>query len=222
MKGAVLVTGGAKRIGRAICDALRARGWTVLVHSRDASNPLCAELSGPTATADLFRRAAEAAPDLRAVVNNASVFSTARDLPPDECARLLRINAAAPAELTELLARRMRETGCRGAVVNLLDARVLGADDALLTPYGRSKAALRDATFRYARTEAPFVRVNAVAPGPVLVPADPSCAEPGGAVLLDRRPSPEDVARAVAFLLEAEALTGQVLAVDAGQSLLRG
>lgn len=221
MKGAVLVTGGAKRIGRAVCDVLRARGWTVLVHSRDAANPLRAELSESGAAESLFRRALDAAPDLRAIVNNASSFSTAPELPPAESARLQRVNAAAPIELTSLLARRMRETGRRGAVVNLLDVRVLGSDDVCLTPYGRSKAVLRDATRRQAREEAPFVRVNAVAPGPVLAPAEPSCAEPGGAVLLDRRPSPEDVAQAVAFLLEAESLTGQILAVDAGQSLLR-
>ncbi len=221
MKGAVLVTGGAKRIGKAVCDALRARGWTVLVHSRDAANPLRAELSDPAAAADLFRRAVEAAPDLCAVVNNASAFSIAPALPPDEAARLMRVNAGAPVELAILLARRMRATGRRGAVVNMLDTRVLGAADASPTPYGRSKAALRDATLRLARAEAPFLRVNAVAPGPVLLPADPSCSEPGGAVLLDRRPAPEDVAEAVAFLLGAGSLTGQILAVDAGQSLLR-
>ena len=225
MKGAVLVTGGAKRIGRAVCDELRARGWTVLVHSRDASNPLRADFSAPGAAEELFAAACRAAPGLCAVVNSASEFSLAADLPPGGAARLLRVNAEVPARLAELLAARLRAAGGSGAVVNLLDARVLHApplrEAASATPYERSKIALRDATREQARALAPVLRVNAVAPGPVLPPADPSCAEPGGGILLARRPSPGDVARAVAFLLEAEAVTGQVLAVDSGQSLLR-
>ena len=223
MQGAVLVTGGAKRIGRAICDALRARGWTVLVQSRAAACPLRAELSAPGAAEDLFARACAAAPDLCAVVNNASEFSLAADPGAEVSDRLMRVNAAVPVRLAELLHARLRAEGRAGAVVNLLDTRVLDAPPAALrTPYARSKAALRDATRAQARALAPVLRVNAVAPGPVLLPADPACGEPGGEILLGRRPTPEDVARAVAFLLESESLTGQVLAVDAGQSLLRG
>ena len=221
MKGAVLVTGGAKRIGLAICDALRARGWTVLVHSRDPANPLCADLAEPGGADRLFDRAVAAAPDLCAVVGNASEFSLAADPPPAVADRLMRVNAAAPVRLAELLHARLRAQGRAGAVVNLLDTRVLGASAASLrTPYARAKAALRDATLDQARALAPVLRVNAVAPGPVLLPANPACAEPGGAILLARRPSPADVAASVAFLLESEFLTGQILAVDAGQSLL--
>ena len=64
------------------------------------------------------------------------------------------------------------------------------------------------------------LRENAVAPGPVLVPTGTANRETGGEVLLDHRPTPEDVAEAVAFLLEAKSVTGQVLAVDSGQSIL--
>jgi len=223
MKGAVLVTGGAKRIGKAVCDELRARGWTVLVHSREPANPLCADFADdPCAPWSLMDRAFAAAPDLCAVVNNASVFSLARELPQAEEARLMRVNAEAPRHLAEILHDRLRREGRRGAVVNLLDTRVLGASrEPLRTPYARSKAALHDATREQARRLAPVLRVNGVAPGPVLLPADPACGEPGGAVLLDRRPAPADVAQAVAFLLGEASLTGQVLAVDSGQSLLR-
>ena len=65
------------------------------------------------------------------------------------------------------------------------------------------------------------IRVNGVAPGPVLPPTDPANREKGGDILLPRRPTPSDVASAVAFLLGADAVTGQVLAVDSGQSLAR-
>ena len=61
--------------------------------------------------------------------------------------------------------------------------------------------------------------MNAVAPGPVLAPVDAANSEKGGRVLLDHRPSPEDVAEAVVYLLEARSVTGQILAVDSGQSL---
>ena len=219
MAGSVLVTGGAKRIGKAICEALRARGWNVLVHSRDASNPLCADFDDPEAPARLFLKACELAPDLCAVVNNASAFSTAKDLSPDEAARLMRVNAEAPEKLAKFLGVRMMEHApYSGGVVHLLDNRILSEPDSP-TPYEASKIALRKTMTPMAARFGFCLRVNAVAPGPVLVPSDAANAEKGGQVLLDHRPSPEDVAEAVAYLLEARSVTGQVLAVDSGQSL---
>ncbi len=218
-KGSVLVTGGAKRIGAVLCDALRAHGWDVLVHARDARNPLAVDFAAPDAADILFERACAQAPDLRAIVNNAAAFATARELPPADAARLMRVNAEVPIRLTELLHERLKARGGRGEVVNLLDVRVLRAAH---TPYERSKRALLDATREQAIACAPHLRVNAVAPGPVLVPADAANSEPGGAVLLDHRPTPQDVADAVVHLLEAPSVTGQILAVDSGQSLLAG
>ncbi len=215
--GSVLVTGGAKRIGAALCEALRARGWNVLVHSRDERNPLCVDFGAPDAAEVLFERSCAQARDLRAIVNNASEFSTARDLPPADADRLMRVNAGVPTRLTKLLNDRLKARGERGAVVNLLDVRVLRA---AMTPYERSKRVLLDATRAQAVSCAPQLRVNAVAPGPVLVPAAATNSEPGGAVLLDHRPTPQDVAAAVAYLLEAPSVTGQILSVDSGQSLL--
>ncbi len=220
MKGGVLVTGGTKRIGKAICAVLRARGWNVLVHSRDAANPLAADFADPAAPARLFAQACAAAPDLRALVNNAALFSTARTLAPGEAARLMRVNAEAPDALTRLLGARLAREGRTGAVVDLLDARIL-APPAAPTPYEASKLALGASMRAAARRFGASLRVNAVAPGPVLAPADAANREKGGAVLLGHRPAPEDVAEAVAFLLEARSVTGQVLAVDAGQALLR-
>lgn len=219
MKGSVLVTGGAKRIGKAICDALRVRGWNVLVHSRDASNPLFSDFSDRQAPERLFATTCSLAPDLCAVVNNASEFSVRGDLPEEASARLMQVNDEAPVRLTELLAEHLARQGLEGSVVNLLDVRVFGGRSCM-TPYERSKRALLESTIRQARVLAPALRVNAVAPGPVLAPADSANSEKGGGILLSRRPNPEDVANAVAFLLESPAVTGQILAVDAGQSLL--
>ncbi len=220
MRGSVLVTGGAKRIGEAIATMLAARGWNVLVHSRDASNPLCADFSDPLGPARLFQRACDLAPDLCAIVNNAAVFSPAATLPEAEAARMMRINAEAPQKLSTLLGLRLMEHApWKGAVVDLLDSRILLPKEKP-TPYEASKLALRSSLVKTAGLFASCLRVNAVAPGPVLVPEAPENREKGGEVLLDHRPTPEDVAAAVAFLLEAESVTGQVLAVDAGQSLL--
>ena len=216
----VLVTGGGRRIGRTICAALQARGWNVLVHTRDAADPLGVDLAADGAAERLFAAAVSAAPGLCAIVNNAAAFATARELPADAAARLLRVNAEVPCALTELLARHLAGTGRYGSVVNLLDTRVLGGRTAV-TPYEVSKRTLLDATREQARRLAPGVRVNGVAPGPVLAPEGAADREKGGEILLARRPTSADVAAAVAYFLEAESVTGQVLAVDAGQSLMR-
>ena len=219
MKGSVLVTGGARRIGLAICEELSARGWNVLSHSRDPENPLASDFAKSDAAADrLFAAALEAAPDLCAIVNNAAVFSKAAELLPDEAKALWSVNVAVPVRLTELLAAHLAEHHATGSVVNLLDCRILG-DFREDNPYAESKVALARATVEQARRLAPTLRVNGVAPGPVLPPTDPANREKGGDILLPRRPTPPDVASAVAFLLEADAVTGQVLAVDSGQSL---
>ena len=219
MSGSVLVTGGARRIGLAICEELSARGWNVLSHSRDPQNPLASDFARCDTSADrLFAAALEVAPDLCAVVNNASVFSTAAELPPDEAKALWAVNVTAPVRLTELLAAHLAERHATGSAVNLLDCRILGGCRPG-NPYAESKAALARATVEQARRLAPTLRVNGVAPGPVLPPTDAACREKGGDILLARRPAPSDVAKAVAFLLEADAVTGQVLAVDSGQSL---
>lgn len=213
MTGTVLVTGGARRLGKAIADTLRARGWNVLAASRTAPDAAFAvDLSEPDAAERLFR-AASFVPGLCAVVNNASVFSHDAELPPAEAARIRAVNVDAPRALTELLA-----VHGGGAVVNVLDCRALGTPATDDTPYLRSKRDLFSATREDARRLAGRVRVNAVAPGPVLPPE--ACHERAGATPLGRHPSPQEVADAVAYLLSAESTTGAVIPVDGGQSLV--
>lgn len=219
-RGCVLVTGGTKRIGKVICEVLRERGWCVLTHSRGPEGDLHADLAEPLGAAKLFQRACDEATGLCAIVNNAAEFSVAAELEPEAEARLMRVNAEAPEKLSTLLGMRLMEHApFKGAVVNLLDARILGLAEGR-TPYERSKVALRESMRKTAGLFGSCLRVNAVAPGPVMVPAAAENREPGGETLLDHRPSARDVAEAVAFLLEAESVTGQVLAVDSGQSLL--
>jgi NAD(P)-dependent dehydrogenase (short-subunit alcohol dehydrogenase family) len=150
------------------------------------------------------------APDLCAVVNNAALFR-------GEEAVLEAVNFTAPQKLTMLLAGR---EGVKCAVVNVLDSRTLeaGETSADASVYAGTKRKLLDYTRKSACLFADSLRVNAVAPGPVLPPE--GCHEPAGEMLLDRRPSPADVADAVAYLLEAQAVTGTVIPVDSGQHLL--
>ena len=209
-KGTVLVTGGVKRLGKVIAEALRADGWRVLVssHRVDAGADFVADLSEPSGPAKLYAAALAAAPDLCAVVNNAALFD-------GDAATLEAVSLIAPRKLATLLAG--REDGV-SSVVNILDSRTLGSAESEDSPYVRTKRALLADTRKFAALFAQTLRVNAVAPGPVLPPEGRH--EPSGEMLLDRRPTPEDVAAAVVYLLSAESVTGVVIPVDAGQHLL--
>ena len=209
----VLVTGGTRRLGRAIADHLRRAGWRVLTtsHRADAGADIVADFADPMGAARAYAAALRlldgVPPD--ALVNNAALFT-------GDAALLDAVNFEAPKKLVMLMAG--RETG-RGAVVNVLDVRVLCEASAAAAgdPYFASKAALRDYTRKAAAMFADTLRVNAVAPGPVLAPTDVH--EAAGETPLGR-PTPEDVAQGVAYLLEARATTGAVLPIDGGQSCL--
>lgn len=206
----VLVTGGRRRIGAAIAEALRSLGFEVAVTSRTG-------LDG-SIKADFSRkgeagRIAKSFPrGVWGLVNNASEFSPEPELKAADARRIHRVNAEAPRELALALKPE--------SVVNIIDAAVLRPGFEPRTPYGQSKADLLEETLREAVELAPDTRVNAVAPGPVLAPESNPSHVKGGATLLKLRPTPADVAAAVAFLLASPVLTGQVIAVDSGQSLL--
>lgn len=207
----VLVTGGTLRLGGAIADAFRAAGWRVAAssHRPEAGADIVADLSAESGADRLY----EAALDLfgrppDALVNNAALFAG-----PD--ARLEAVNLRAPVRLTELMAA--RGSAGPGAVVNLLDSQVFWPVAAGESFYLGCKRRLRAETVRSARDFASTLRVNAVAPGPVLVPVGMHVS--AGATLLSRRPTPEDVASAVLYLAEAASVTGVVIPVDAGQHL---
>ena len=211
----VLVTGGTMRLGAAIAERLRAEGWRVLTssHRADAGADLVADLSAPGGAVKLYAAALQilggTPPD--ALVNNAALFT-------GDAAAIESVNLESPKKLTMLMAG--RETGV-GAVVNVLDAGVLDSgrqQSIAVDSYRESKLALLDFTRSSAATFAATLRVNGVAPGPVLAPTGVHVK--AGETLLDRRPTADDVAAAVSYLLGAESTTGAIIPVDAGQHLV--
>ena len=211
----VLVTGGTVRLGKAIAERLKAEGWRVITssHRADAGADIVADLAEPMGAAKLYAAALQmlggTPPD--ALVNNAALFT-------DDAAAIAEVNLEAPKKLTMMMAG--RETGV-GAVVNVLDAKALDGNRQQSTAadsYRNSKQALAEFTKTSAATFAATLRVNGVAPGPVMAPTNVH--EKAGEMLLDRRPTPDDVAAAVSYLLGAEATTGTIIPVDAGQNLM--
>ncbi len=232
-----LVTGAARRIGRAVSLALAASGSNVVLHhSRSVveaealaselarlgvrATALGADLGDPDQLESLVARAEGRAGHLDVLINNASVFEpeTVEAAVLERLVRDVKVNAWAPFALTRAFARRAG----RGRVVNLLDARVAGLDLAHVG-YILSKHLLEALTRMTAVAFAPGLTVNAVAPGLILPPPgqdEAYLARLARDLPLKRHGGPEDVTRAVLFLLESDFVTGQVVFVDGGWHLL--
>lgn len=236
-----LVTGGLHRVGAAIAKRLAAAGYDLTLHyHRDGSAEVglaealaaagaawqsaAADLSAPGAAATLFAEATAQhgrAPVL--VINNASRFGDGgwEALSDDSLAEHLSTNLVAPVLLARALAASAMTSGTTGAVVNILDQRVVNPVPDQ-TAYTISKQALWQATRTLAIAMAPAVRVNAVAPGLALPTGDYA---PGqmerlaGAMPLERLATPAEIAAAVVYLAKADSVTGQTIFVDGGANL---
>ncbi len=231
-----LVTGGAKRIGRAICKELAEAGCHVVVHystseadARELAEALdrrhaidtglvqC-DLHDVEATEQLIDAASDAiGGPIDLLVNNASSFPPQRweNATYADLDAMMRIHAWAPFAL----GRALHAQGGM-AVVNLTDTRVV-ADDPAHGPYLLSKQALANLTQEMARRFAPM-RVNAVAPGPILPPTggtDQDFEAARNATVLGRTGSAQGIAHAVRFLLQNEFITGDTVFVDGGRHL---
>ncbi|WP_335904815.1 MULTISPECIES: SDR family oxidoreductase [unclassified Bosea (in: a-proteobacteria)] len=234
-----LVTGGAKRIGRAIALRLAGAGYAVAIHcntSRAEAEALAADLTAaggracvivadladPAAVERIVPEAEAALGPVSLLVNSASSFLVddllALDIPTWN--RQFSVNLRAPSVLAGAMANRLPPDR-QGAIVNIVDQRVWK-----LTPqyysYTLTKAALLTATTTMAQALAPRIRVNAVGPGPTFAnPHDGEAllaAEAGGTPL-GHKVEADDIAEAVLYLAQARAVTGQMLAVDAGQHI---
>ena len=249
MAGAALVTGGARRLGRAMVLELAERGIDVAIHYRtgqDEAEALAAELRGEglraaAVRADLLDRAETAAlgpaaaralgRPLSLLINNASIFEhdTIASASWESWDRNIGANLRAPFELIQAFAAQAPraiedargEPVARASVVNMVDQRVRKLTPEFAT-YTIAKMGLWALTRTAAQGLAPHVRVNAIGPGPTLIAARQSPGHFAGQrvnTVLERGSNPEEIRTALRFLLDSPGFTGQLLCVDGGQHL---
>lgn len=240
MEGVALVTGAARRIGRAIALELAASGWAVGVHHRNSGDEagalvaeirarggkawsLAADLRDHAALQSLLPACAEKlGGPVSCLINNASLFE--EDAIEVLDAALWQahqdVNVTAPVLLCRSFAANLPPSAT-GNIVNIVDQRVWRPVP-LFFSYSVSKAALWAATGMLAQALAPRIRVNAIGPGPVLRSihqTDEQFARQASATPLQRGTSPEEIARAVTFILDQPSMTGQMIALDGGQHI---
>jgi NAD(P)-dependent dehydrogenase (short-subunit alcohol dehydrogenase family) len=237
--GNALVTGAAKRIGRAIALDLAAAGWNVAVHYNRSTDEAAsavrdiegmgrravaikADLSHESDVSQILPQATAALGPLTCLVNSASTFvmDDVRTVTRASWDSHMETNLRAPLVLSQAFAAQL-PADQSGAVVNMLDERVWK-----LTPYFLSytvaKCGLWTLTQTLALALAPRIRVNGVGPGPTLPSPRQSEAQfraQWDSMPLKRGTTPAEICRAVRFILESPALTGQMIALDGGQHL---
>ena len=241
-KPTALVTGGARRIGKEIATKLHQAGYNIMIHYRSSASEaesLVAELnkdrpdSAASVSGDLLNTAAipgiiEETVDtfsrLDVLINNASTFyPTPIELIDDEFWNdLIGSNLKAPAFMVKSAAPHLRNSN--GAIVNIID--IYAIRPLVNHPiYCAAKAGLEMLTKSLARDLAPEIRVNGVSPGAILWPengnSEISLAELVEQIPLHRMGAPEDIAKTVKFLVvDGDYITGQVIAVDGGRSVV--
>jgi len=235
-----LVTGAAKRLGRAIALDLAGAGYDVALHfntsesdARDVASAvratgrraalLRADLGREEETSGLVARAIAELGPLGALINSASVFenddwnSATRqswDLHMD-------VNLRAPFVLSQQFAKALPDNAS-GAIVNIIDQRVLKPTPQFMS-YSLSKAGLYWLNTTLAQSLGPRIRVNAIAPGPTIINArqnESDFRRQREATILGSGADPGDVCAAIRYLLDASAVTGEMIAVDGGQHLI--
>jgi len=239
----VLITGGAKRVGAAICRELHANGAHLMIHyntSKQAAKTLQAELNlqrpdsvsiiqadllNPAIANSLVKETITRFGQLDILINNASTYHPTEigNINEENWHDLIGSNLKAPTFLAQAAAKHLKKT--RGCIVNITDMHIENPKKGYVV-YSVAKAGLVTLTKSLAQELSPEVRVNAVAPGPVLWPENNSQFDEVyrqrviSQTLLKRIGDPTDIAKAVKFLAsDAPFITGHVLAVDGGRSI---
>ncbi|BCG89231.1 short chain dehydrogenase [Mesorhizobium sp. 113-3-9] len=236
---AALVTGGAKRIGKAIVEDLASHGFAVAIHanrSRGEADALAAginqsggraavvsaDLTDMNAVSDLVGQAEVALGPISLLVNNASLFvdDSVDDFDWQAWDRHFAIHVKTPALLAQNFARALPE-GQEGLIVNIIDQRVWRPTPRYFS-YALSKSALWTQTQMLAQALGPGIRVNAIGPGPTLknMRQDDSDfdAQVAG-LILKRGPELPEFGATIRYLWDARSVTGQMIALDGGQHL---
>lgn len=249
MAGKALITGAGHRLGAAMARELAGRGWDVALHyasSREGAEAVAeecralgvkavtlqADLLDEAATQALLPAAAEAlGGTLTLLINNASIFEydTIGTATRRGWDRHMESNLRAPFVLTQAFAAQAPDVAqdargepvATGLVINMIDQRVLKPTPEFMT-YTLAKMGLWALTRTSAQALAPAIRVNAIGPGPTLKGArqtEQHFARQRANTVLGRGSDPEDITAALAYLLDAKAVTGQLICVDGGQHL---
>jgi NAD(P)-dependent dehydrogenase (short-subunit alcohol dehydrogenase family) len=235
----VLITGAAQRIGRVLALDFAARGWRVGLHCRGSTAEaerlatdmqakgavaavLPADLADFAAVEQLVARCAAALGPPSCLINNASMFAydDIGTLEAEVWDAQLAVNLKAPVFLAKAFAAAL-PAGVEGNIVNMIDQRVWKPTPRFFS-YAASKSGLWAVTRTLAQALAPRIRVNAIGPGPALkssLQTEEEFRRQCEATILQRGTTPEEIARAVRFILEAPAMTGQMIALDGGQHL---
>ena len=236
---AVLITGAAKRIGRAMALDLAKDGWNIAVHCHESIGEAAelveemrslgrkavvikGDLAGRETPKKLIKKAKETLGPLTLLINNASRFE------PDDIGSLTiaewdahqAVNLRAPIFLSHAFAAQLPAMQ-QGNIINLIDQRVWKLNPQYFS-YTASKGGLWVVTQTMAQALAPRIRVNAIAPGPALPHVRMRSKEfekLTRLTLLQRGTSPDEIAAAVRFILASPAMTGQMIALDGGQHL---
>jgi NAD(P)-dependent dehydrogenase (short-subunit alcohol dehydrogenase family) len=235
----VLITGAARRMGRAMAEYLAAQGFAIGIHARSSMSEaeefanelrqkggeavaLQADLENAASTENLMKAANSALGPIGILINNASVFrhDAAEEFDSAAFDAHFAVHVRAPSILGAALVRQLPDSAS-GLIVNVIDQRVLA-----LTPrfysYTLSKSAMWTATKTMAQSFAPRVRVNAIGPGPSFKSErqEPEHFQAQiDALILKRGPQPEEFGRTVRFLYDTPSITGQIIALDGGQHL---
>ncbi|MGD1935211.1 MAG: SDR family oxidoreductase [Candidatus Phaeomarinobacter sp.] len=239
MTKTALVTGGAKRIGKALVEGLAADGWAIAIHygsSADAAEALAAainadggsaiavgcDLASPDAADTIISTIHAGLGPATLLINSAALFEddSATTVTAQSFDAHMAINLRAPVLLSRAFAEQLPD-GADGNIINVIDQRVWRLNPRFLS-YTMAKAGLWTVTQTLAQALAPRIRVNGIGPGPTLGnerqdPADFD--QQARSVLMQRGPDIAEFQRTVRFILETPSLTGQMLALDGGQHL---
>lgn len=238
-RGTVLITGAARRIGRAMALDLAAHGWNIAIHyntSQSDAEEVAEEVQALGRRAGIFQAdlAMESSCErlmpavvqelgpVSCLINNASVFEhdTPTTATRDSWDQNMQINLRAPFVLTQGFASQLPDE-TEGNVINIIDQRVWNLTP-VFTSYTLSKTGLWAMTQTLAQGLAPWIRVNAIGPGPTLrntFQSEESFDQEWKSVLLGRKVDLCEICEAVRFILDARSMTGQMMALDSGQHL---
>ena len=237
----IFVTGGAKRIGKAIIKLFAKDGWKVIIHynnSKADAEALADSINAKKAdTAFIVQGDLDKADEVNNIiskvdgftetidllVNNASTFypTPIDDISEDHWEKLIGSNLKGPLFLIQGLKQKLIES--KGSIINITDTN-LSKGVANYSIYSAAKAGLEAITKGLARELAPEIKVNAIAPGAMLEPPDVTWTEEQKNKVIDSIPlkrmgSEKDIAEAVKFLANSDYITGQIIKVDGGRSL---